>query len=398
MNIKYGFLNIYYIIVAFALTNSAILAYIANTTQNDLALLINRYTLYAIVILSLPIILQSRNALKKLFLTVFLFLGLALFQILFFEHSQITYYLENFIVHGLGGLLVGFAITNYKKLLVIAGSLSMCFGVLFITEPINRNLLKLNEMSTGYSLIPLVIFMLALYFTANTSIKNILLIVAIPLGITTFFFTSRGCGLSIVLAAIIFYVAKNKSQEKNINTRLIVLSGLLLATFWVLTIAIGSGIVQVNQASEGALIYKIFKNTVTDSNGRAEIWSMGLDIIKAHPLTGVGFGGDHIIASFHFTRYSSIHSVFLEILINFGIPLGSVILYVYLKRFFNCIKKSTNHYAVILVVAITTSFLVKLFVSSTYLDNMFPIMLTYGICINLKKVTPTKQMLPISEK
>lgn len=375
--------NIYYFLVAFALTNSALITFLSNVVDGDLPTLLNRVTLYAIVIISIGLIISKKEAIAKV-LPAALFLGcLVVFQVIFFDQPEGSSYLNNFVIHGFGGLCVGIALTDYKKLIKFAGALSFLFGLIFIAEPINRSLLKVNEMSTGYSLIPLVIFMLLWFFTSEQKSRYILLLVAFPLGITTFLFTSRGCGLSIVLAVAMFYITKLLLKKQKINKRMLFLSFSLVLLFVLSTVLIGSGFINIDGLNEGSLLYKIFNGTLIDSNGRSEIWDMGFDILREYPWIGVGFGGDHIIAESYFERYSSIHNVLLEVLINFGIPLGLLIICMYFIRFYKGVKNRVDYTAVMLVWAITSSFLLKLVFSSTYLDNMLPVMLVYGICTNL---------------
>lgn len=113
-------------------------------------------------------------------------------------------------------------------------------------------------------------------------------------------------------------------------------------------------------------IDKILLGTISSDSGRSIIWEKAIEMIEKNPFGYGGMGTRHVITDLIFAGYP--HSVILEILVDFGIFFGGIILAVFLINtlimFFD--KKRTEWRGIFLIF-LSSSFC--LFLSLTYWNN-----------------------------
>ena len=131
--------------------------------------------------------------------------------------------------------------------------------------------------------------------------------------------------------------------------------------------------------SDGAFISKLAAGSANDSNGRTDIWELGLLSIAKNWQVGMGFGADRAILGDDIF----IHDIFLELFINFGIPLSLILLFFYWRPIVKTVKQ--DHLSIPIALLMTLVFRTwgQLLFSSSYLTNMLNIMFIYGVALRL---------------
>lgn len=135
---------------------------------------------------------------------------------------------------------------------------------------------------------------------------------------------SRGPFLDIGIFFIIYTLVRisNSKQKAQI---IIVLSSLL-----VFSLAFGTRILMIisrvlnNYGVNPRFINTLIEGNIADSSSRDEIWAAALSMIKENPF-GYGAMGSRPVM-FQYIYVAHPHQVFLEILIDFGVLWGSIII------------------------------------------------------------------------
>ena len=157
--------------------------------------------------------------------------------------------------------------------------------------------------------------------------RFIYLFAVVLMGIALILTNSRG-GLIALVAEVIFLVAitafraggKRHSSEKGSAIRMAATkAGLALA----LVVTLFGGVVffggeDVLRRLAGTV------NTEDPTSGRAHFWSVAIDIIKNHPLIGIGLGGFAVVYTGYDTnnglmRLEQVHNDYLQVLTDGGI-------------------------------------------------------------------------------
>mgnify|MGYP000952176011 CR=1 FL=1 len=138
-------------------------------------------------------------------------------------------------------------------------------------------------------------------------------------------------------------------------------------------------------------LVKLYEGTITSSTGRDDIIKVVLDLIFKHPF-GVGVGVERI-SIFHEIYYkkgildnlssSYPHNFFLEIIVQFGIFIGSLIIIYVLYIIFKAMIKGNEEERDIVIIFFSIGF-IHLLVSSTYLQSQYLFYLL-GISVNICK-------------
>ena len=120
-------------------------------------------------------------------------------------------------------------------------------------------------------------------------------------------------------------------------------------------------------------IDRLLNGSVMIDRGRDNISSVMKMAITEKPITGYGLFGDRYLTAINLnSKGTYAHNIFLEILVQFGIPLGSILIGAYL---YNCIRflfykvdiKSHTLY----LCAFSATFIKLMFSNSFWLDTNF---------------------------
>lgn len=366
------------LIAALTLTDGAFFAYLNVIGKTSMAESLGYLMIAVATILSIVVVVLNHKLWVPSILTVLALLFLVWFQGKHDVFGSSEEFTRPFIVHGIGGFLMGASICDYKRFTKYLGFISSIYLIVLISEPINRTILQGDSMSTGYFLTTYIVFVILAYFTVSNHNKFYLFL-SVLMSFLVLFFTSRGCGMTLALTWFFFYLREKRLRGENI-LRSIMVVGAVSVVFILLLPFISNSIIHSNLSfDEGSLVGKMALHTANDSNGRDEIWDVGIAAIGEYWMTGMGFGADRAVTY----DSSFVHNIIMELFIDFGLPLSLIILYLY----WNPIIKSIKNRFFVLSTAVVVSFAIRswgqLMVSSSYLMNMLTLMFVFGLATRL---------------
>lgn len=135
---------------------------------------------------------------------------------------------------------------------------------------------------------------------------------------------SRGPALFIGLFVVAFAVVHmQKSRKKVLYIFLMVAVVILLYTFYIPLLMLLAELFD-SLGISSRFITKMLNGSLLENNGRIEIWTAAWEMIKKNPFGYGAMGSQPVISKYIYAGYP--HSVFLEIFIDFGVFLGSLIL------------------------------------------------------------------------
>lgn len=370
-------------LTAFLLTDAVVIAYMGARGMETQGASLSSYLLYMATGLGVfRIVNDRRKWIPTLSVVAVLFL-LMKYQYLIAPASTIDNYAPKFFMNGVGGFIIGYAVKDYYGLIKYAFVLSLIYTVLFFTEPVTLSALHLSPMQTGYILMPLAIWLFLAFFVMDMDNKwrKLILLIAIPFSIMIVLYASRGCSVSILFAVfvLIYYDNKkhNRSNKKFISK--IVKYGTVMGGVFAVAVFLYSNAPSSNE--DGSLIYKYVNGQASDSNGRTDIWDIGMELIRQHSMKGMGMGMDRLYIGP--TENSFVHNVLLELGMNFGVPLMIVILVLYWTPIVKVLRKEPDIDKKSLVVCLCCCVWWRLMFSDTYLKNMVIIMIIEGVAMGI---------------
>lgn len=363
---------------AFTLSNSFIINYFNYNGMEGIGADISTWCLYLMTIISLFSIIQDRKYWNSVLITIALFLFLVMYERRVDLFGTVHEYDSTFLIHGIGGFLIGLTIKNVQLFTKYISVLSSIYLLFLMAEPINHAILHMDEMLTGYLMTGLTINLVLAYYTVFNKNKLILFEAIISSVIITLF-TARGCGVAIVLSWLCFYYFDRKKHNLSIGKTVFRLAILVLIGYLVFDSVAGRIISSGLELEQGSLLEKISSGYVDSSNGRDEVWEIGFGLLLKSPLTGIGFGADRTVDVIFF-----VHNIILEICINFGIPLAIFILLLYWVTTLKGIKIAPYSVISFLIIAQILKTWVQLMFSSSYLHTMLPLMFIIGLSIHAK--------------
>jgi len=374
------------LMLAFAVTDKALIQFLTVQGFETFASGLSSLVLYATTVLSILMVITKKGRMKKAIVALLAFGGLYLYQYLVLQTEYLNQYWSTFFITALGGILCGLTIHNPKSFIRYTGRFSFAYGLFLIPEPFTQHFLHYTSMSTGYTLAPLVIFLSLYWYFSPGRHRWIILLVAVPLGITTILFTSRGCGLAIIVALFSIKLIDNKRKHVAASHALIGAMVLMGAIYVSMTLlgkyfARGGGTALMT----GSALNKFINGVLSDDNGRVEIWENAWSLFKEHWILGVGMGMDRQIVGYVFP-----HNVIVEILLHFGLFVGIILILVYWRRVIHSIICSNANDWGVLIITLCSAYWVRLLFSDTYLNNMFGIMIILGIALQM---SPWKERL-----
>ena len=86
-------------------------------------------------------------------------------------------------------------------------------------------------------------------------------------------------------------------------------------------------------------VQNLINGSISDDSGRAEIWNIALEMIRKDGILGLGYGayGDRYVIRPRYIWVGYCHNVFLEFLIDYGIIIGGVLIFIGLYASFKMI-------------------------------------------------------------
>lgn len=369
---------IFTILLAFVLTYKAPIRYLEFHGNEGLASSLGTFTIYGAILFAMMIIVTRKDYLKYSIIILFWFGFLYVYQRIVVPSETLSTYWQTFFINGFSGFLCGIALRKPKQLVFAAGAFSLFYGILLIPEPITRSLLGYTSMNLGYTMAPLTIWLIMLWYYSDR-FKKPILIVAILLGSMTLLFTSRGCGISVVAAAIIVKIIDSKRKNEPISRLVIGFSIAIIAAMFIFREFAAYFVLRSDiSLLTGSTLNKLMNGMFADDNGRGKLLSLAIDLFKKNWVLGVGMGADRKIIGYVFP-----HNIIIEILLHFGLVLSIVIFGSYWKSLIKAIKISFPTEYAILLPTICCIYWIRLLFSDSYLSNSFGLMFILGFSIQM---------------
>ncbi|WP_313346635.1 O-antigen ligase family protein [Sedimentibacter sp.] len=349
---------------------------IIDTDIGNKVQIISKLIVGIIFIYALPVALKRNNL--KLILT---YVAAALvFLINYLNFTENREYIEilifPFFFTCLPSFIFCYSIYNlnvFGRIMKKSSNVMTVFGIIIAV------MVFLGKASVGsysmtlsyYILIPAVIYLDQLMdkFTLKYFFSFLILVIIIlTLG-------ARGP----ILCAIIFIVLKFFKKKKILNRKNIFQYTLIVALITILLINYRNILISLN----GFLIEKginsrsihLFLESGVHLSGRENIYYSILSAIYTNPILGLGLAGDRVITG----SYS--HNIFLELLLDFGVFVGLILIFILFLLIIRALMIKDNEKYDMIIIWFSLGF-VHLFISSSYLvDIKFWIFL--GLILNI---------------
>ena len=370
--------GIFIFLLAIVFTYKAPIRYLDFHNNEGLASLLGTLPMYGAIIFAILIVITRKDYLKYTLYTIIFFALLYCYQKFFVPTPSLNLYWPTFFVNGIGGFLCGIALSEPQKLIKATGTFALIYGILLIPEPITRSLLGYTSMSLGYTMAPLTIWLIMLYHFSEKH-KKIIFSVAAILGVMTILFTSRGCGISVLAAAIIIKIIETKKRNESISKLFIGLTfAAIIALFAFRELAVYFTLRSNISLLTGSTLNKLINGVVSDDNGRTKLLNLAIELFQKHWVFGVGMGADRQIIGYVFP-----HNVFIEVLLHFGLFLGLIMFICYWKPVVSSIRETYYTEFAAVLPAMCCIYWIRLLFSDSYLSNCFGLMFIFGFSMQI---------------
>jgi len=238
------------------------------------------------------------------------------------------------------------------------------YVVYYIVSGRNFSGVNGDAMTMAYNLLPS--FLLAvLYFTYKKSVLNVL---AIVIGSTCLLiYGNRGsilCALCVIVFCVLFAAKLDKKKQI-----VIVISSIIFVSVVLLfmeSILSSLSLLFERLGFSTRIFDSILTGTISDSNGRDLLLNKCMEYLSNNPFAIKGWYFDRYLL----TQYA--HNYFLELFVDYGVFLGTVIAFLILRVGVKSYKCITNikcaHFVALLIIYVS----IHLFVSSSILlDSSF---------------------------
>ncbi len=249
------------------------------------------------------------------------------------------------------------------------------FYFFFFTIPSSDVETTGERMGMAYAYLPHVL--LILYATLRDF--RLYKLLTLLVGVLILLGTGNRGSLALVCMFIAFYLL---FCSRNINKlRLTVVCLIVLAIGLLFWNQIVNGLINIldTLGLNTRALMMLVDSDFLDDNGRSELYVFIMEKIRVSGFFGYGICGDRLLLRYLNNPYP--HNILTEILIQFGVPLGSLLItalvIIMYKAFRKCDDSCSRAFFFILFV---TGFL-SLFISDSYLRKPF-FFLFLGYCIN----------------
>lgn len=350
---------------------------------NDIANIILGLFLISIYLWILPIIYKKN--LRFTIITLILVSISFLFTFMLFPANApyIYEYLPRIIFASIFLLIVVTTLKDTQPLLKYLVKFSypmiiLCFiffGATAILGPVGTFDRDYNMSISYYCLFPTTIL---LYDYLQN--KNKINLIFVLLGVIVIIALGSRAPLLCIAIFLVLYFSKNIKQKKVFITFSILCISTIIVMIYKNTILLFINNLLYSLGISSRTLLFLLEGSMGSITGRDPIYKMILESIKLNPLIGYGIRGDAVILGGAYT-----HNLVLEILVSFGVVLGSILLIflicIWIKGIF--FTKDKHLFGLILIV-FSNSIPKLMFSNSFWIDEKFWMLL--GLCIlSLKK-------------
>jgi len=352
---------------------------------------------FVVIVFAFPYMVKN---IKMVDVFVFIFIATfyALNYILFPNNKEaLDFYASSFLISVVPLYFVGlsFNIDLVKKMLYTLSVISIISLAIYklVYGGGNTNLNLSNEdMFAAYKLLPHLLIVFVVTFS-TPKIMNVLLS---GFGVILLFsFGTRGPLICAFLFVMIYFFFLKKNNKKIFAWGIMAVCVFAVSLLFTPIVSFLQNIsVQLGMSTR--IFSQLLDGTfITNLSGRDDIYYLIVAAIKEKPWFGYGIAGDRTILSSLVDTYS--HNIVLEVIVSYGIPIGSCVL-IYLSFLLfrgNKFCKTENERMFVLL--LFCNCIIKLLFSGTYLNDGF-LFLLFGICVgiirNSKRNIENNRILP----
>ena len=321
------------ILIVFALFYSTIFYYIEYLLSKNYILSVLIPVFIGLVIVFCAVYCLNSGYLRLFKLRDATFLFIVFFAMLFsilFNMQNIDIiserYLKVFFVESIPYFLLGFIFVSgdkHKKVLKYFTIFSIFLGIAYVFYMKsfgNVEALSQDNMGLSYNYLPIVMMSFVFLLTSN---KKILCLFSFIIGLILLVSLGTRGPIIILLTfcviCLIHYLIKAEIKGKAIWVGLlIIVVALMLFGFQGIISALSSFVSKIGMSTR--VLDKVLESSVFIDSDRSFITKKVLDLIKERPITGYGVGGE-----WEYLNWNA-HNMYLSILQNFGIIVGSIII------------------------------------------------------------------------
>ena len=177
------------------------------------------------------------------------------------------------------------------------------------------------NLSLGYSVL---LFVLAFLYCALEN-KKVYDWIGAATGMALILLAgSRGPILDIIIFLILYFAVRLGKSRKKVFTMVGVAAVGVLFYFVYPYLLAGASIVLNRFNISSRFLEKLLNGTISDDAGRLIIWKAAVNMIKENPWGYGAMGSRHVISKYVYVGHP--HNIFLELLIDFGVIFGTVII------------------------------------------------------------------------
>ena len=335
-----------------------------------------------VIVLSLP---EFRLSAKDI-LFVLGFSAVFVLECLFQENPYLDAYFPKFLITTLPLYFVGVALSEYENEEDVIYHLYILSAVTIISNFIYKVVFGTpmdaivsqyqGDMDLAYNLLPHCC-LVAFYARRKPNWYNVTLtifgvIYLLMLG-------TRGAAL-IVLINIAWNLVTGRNSKKVIARILVLFAAVI--TFVSSSLFDSAVLWLYRMAQKVGLSIRIFDKILGGSqggtSGRDLLTEKLMVSVKEHFLFGTGLCSDRVLVG----TYA--HNILVELWVDFGVIIGTVLLAWMVYTFIQSLCKVSNTEEKGLIVTLICASFMKLFLSSTYLDTAF-LFLLIGLCVGTNR-------------
>lgn len=186
----------------------------------------------------------------------------------------------------------------------------------------------------------------------------------------------RGALVSLICTVIVYLFMNELSPIRKLTLILLfgILGGLI---YWQYSNILDFLLITASQHGIDSRTIRMMKNSqFLDDSGRFDII---IENVKNFSVFGLGMYGDRFISGNSFTSYP--HNLFVELLVQYGYLLGSVLIILILVLIYKAISIKCKDFRLLSIALLSTGFF-KLLFSSSYLSNEPGFYVLLGLGVN----------------
>lgn len=353
-------------------------------------------TLFIYTVFLLIILLSIKTIINRsspfIFSIIALLFGGYLITIIIFSYNYFDYYVKlgiDFLVFSVPCIFVTYAVRDYKllkKYIIISAYITM------ISVIMNIFVFKIDvfgghsyDQSYSYALLSVAVIAGSFLF------KRIRLTNLVFFALSTILMLSmgaRGPLFSLLLFMLLKLLLLFKEKPRSMIFICLMILLVILAQCFLhydYLVLLDHLFKYFNLSTR--VIAQILEGAFFQDDARSLLLKYSIDLISKYPIIGVGIGNDRILIAnkFGITNISKAmgwypHNIFLELLLHFGLFMGSVAIIILIKLFYATVFKNKNKDAVDVICIFLGIGLFPLFVSGSYITN-FKFFALLGFCL-----------------